>query len=504
MLKSIRCHSDYQDFLQRSLPACLKEKFVAPKKAKRLVTAMWLLNYDAIIPSMQSLFPSNGRPARDPVSMLRSLVLMHLAGFHSITKWVECIQFNDLFLNLSGFELNDSPGVGSFYDFINRLWSDKTDYFNDDHLRVFNSRPRKVKFDASGKMSSTRKPGVVNRLVAKSIAGRRFSRDPARFLKSFFAELAVKPSIKNGIIKSVEDSFGNAVLSSPVGGDGTAVKSFSNRYGIKVCNCVENRIYNCKCPRRFSDYHANSGWDSHNKLFFFGHTFYFLTTPDSDLPLYLNVAQASRHDSVQGVVALTEFNDLHHNISTPRTCWDSAHDSLSFYALNTNFGSEPFIDLKRKPKENTKLDCYGRPICDAGLVMVNGGWCPDRLRHKWRCPKTAGNAKLKTSACLACTKNCSASIYGRTIYTYPERNTRLFTKTPRSSKAWKTTYNSRSSCERLNKKVLVDYQLEHCRVRSQKHWYVRGFLISICLDLDVWVKNSVCSVIRPLNLLSAA
>jgi len=183
MLKSISCHSDYQDFLQRSLPACLKEKFVAPKKAKRLVTAMWLLNCDSIIPSMQSLFPSDGRPARDPISMLRSLILMHLSGFHSITKWVECIQFNDLLLNLSGFALNDSPGVGSFYDFINRLWSDKTDYFNDDHLRVFNSRSRKVKLDASGKMSSTRKPGVVNRLLTQPMtSGNVLQADEARWL----------------------------------------------------------------------------------------------------------------------------------------------------------------------------------------------------------------------------------------------------------------------------------------------------------------------------------
>ena len=53
----------------------------------------------------------------------------------------------------------------------------------------------------------------------------------------------------------------------------------------------------------------------------------------------------------------------------------------------------------------------------------------------------------------------------------------------------RTTYNSRSSVERVNKRVTVDYNIERCRVRSNKHWFFRGFVVATCLHLDVWSKS---------------
>ena len=41
---------------------------------------------------------------------------------HSITAWVEQLKINPLYAILSGFEFGNTPGVGTFYDFINRLW----------------------------------------------------------------------------------------------------------------------------------------------------------------------------------------------------------------------------------------------------------------------------------------------------------------------------------------------------------------------------------------------
>jgi transposase len=58
------------------------------------------------------------------------------------------------------------------------------------------------------------------------------------------------------------------------------------------------------------------------------------------------------------------------------------------------------------------------------------------------------------------------------------RNTvRLFTKTPRDSKAWNKVYAMRSSSERSFKHIKNDYEIEHCRVRSRKKLV---FLYSFC------------------------
>ena len=48
----------------------------------------------------------------------------------SLTEWAAQLKMNPLYAILSGFEPGNTPGVGTFYDFINRLWnSDYTQFF---------------------------------------------------------------------------------------------------------------------------------------------------------------------------------------------------------------------------------------------------------------------------------------------------------------------------------------------------------------------------------------
>src|SRR2546422_11050750 len=53
--------------------------------------------------------------------MLRSLALMLLAGVHSIADWVTQMREQPFYAVLSAFSPDQVPGVGTFYDFINRL-----------------------------------------------------------------------------------------------------------------------------------------------------------------------------------------------------------------------------------------------------------------------------------------------------------------------------------------------------------------------------------------------
>lgn len=47
----------------------------------------------------------------------------------------------------------------------------------------------------------------------------------------------------------------------------------------------------------------------------------------------------------------------------------------------------------------------------------------------------------------------------------------------------------RTSSERCNKRMKVDYHLEDARVRSRKHWFVRTALVAMCQHIDAWYSE---------------
>ncbi len=89
-------------------------------------------------------------------------------------------------------------------------------------------------------------------------------------------------------------------------------------------------------------------------------------------------------------------------------------------------------------------------------------WRRKRQRIKWRCPMHRDQGECPHK------KECSPSPYGRVVYTKLKDDFRLFTQTPRGSKAWKKVYARRTTVERTIKRILVDYLIEIC-VSGQKN-----------------------------------
>ena len=280
-------------------------------------------------------------------------------------------------------------------------------------------------------------------------------------------------------------------------GDGTSVRTGASAYGVKVCNCKGNGVFNCNCKRRFGDPQARWGWDSYRQEYFYGYMLYELTsgTSHNDLPIYLRFSQAQRHDSVLGVVSLAEFRQVYPHLNVDKFLGDSAHDVYPFYELLAHWNVEPFIDLKPKNKRNFRyappvdVNDYGIPLCPKGMPMVFWGFMKDRNRLKWRCPKVAGSKRVKSEVC--CDEPCSPSAYGRTVYTKLHDDLRFFTPTPRKSKGWKTVFKMRSSSERSFSRKKKDYGLERYRVRSLKAWYWRAHLVAMNQHLDAWVEHAI-------------
>ena len=247
-------------------------------------------------------------------------------------------------------------------------------------------------------------------------------------------------------------------------GDGTCVHTHTSPYGHKVCSCPDHGQARCNCPRHYSDPDAHWGWDSDLGTYYFGYTLYILAYHDSwlgiDLPLHIRFLDARRHASVSGIVALKEFRDRNPDLPIQNLCFDSANDNYPTYDLCKAWGIRPFIDLNasrgrpRSIPDEIIIDKDGTPICQAGYRMVYRGYCSGRSRCKWRCPL----ACRKVDDC-PCRDKCSKSPYGRCVYTKPEWDARLYPPVARGTREYKKIYKDRTSCERVNNRILNDYHL---------------------------------------------
>lgn len=490
MLLSCRSHSAYQHFLQSWVPALWAANPSRLESFAKSLSKLWLLDLDPAIPLLMPHFPDAGRPVEfDPVDLLRSLVLMADQKVSGITQWVSMLRSDRVLAVLSGFEPGNTPGIGTFYDFVDRFWLEDDDVQIQRRKRLrkpFRKPFRKLK---AGEKLPVKHPGIVDKLVVYAIKGRDpFPLRAERLLQEVFARCVVDRSAQLGLIPHPLDLV--------LAGDGSPIRTGASHFGVKVCDCRKNGVFNCDCPRRFSDPQARWGWDSYRQEYFYGYMLYELNAVGSShsLPVYLRFAQAQRHDSVMGLVSLAEFRQLHPQLKVGKFLGDSAHDVYSFYELLNHWTIEPFIDLNPKNKGRFRyappvaVNDYGIPLCPGGFDMVFCGYHKARNRLKWRCPKIAGNRRYKSQ--VRCYSPCSPSAYGRTVYTKPHDDLRFFTPTPRNSKAWRNIFKLRSGSERSFSRKKKDYELEHCRVRSLKAWYWRTHFAAINQHLDAWVEQS--------------
>ena len=79
---------------------------------------IFLTPMNSCVQSILSLVPK----PRTPSCMQRSYLLSIDFKVHSLTDWAAQLKINPLYAILSGFEFGDTPGVGTFYDFLSRLW----------------------------------------------------------------------------------------------------------------------------------------------------------------------------------------------------------------------------------------------------------------------------------------------------------------------------------------------------------------------------------------------
>lgn len=446
-----------------------------------------MLDLDPVMEYLSAFYSLTGRPAKNQPQILRSLVLMMFLGVTSLTAWCQRLRADSLLALLIGCRPDSLPPLGSYFDLMNRLWSQpkalqktgRKDLFPKDKNSKPSNKPGK------GKKLPNKHSGITEKLAAYALSHENFLFHYEERLQQLFRLAAILPSLQDGLIPA------DGVTLS---GDGTCVHSHASSYGHKTCKCMENGIPHCSCKRHFSDPDAHWGWDSDEEVFYFGHTLYMLCAHNADigvdLPLHIRFLDARRHDSVSAIVSLREFKTVNPDIPVRDICLDSAHDNYATYELCQKWNIRPFIDLnvnRGRPDSiptSITIDNDGTPLCMAGFRMVNWGYCKQKHSRKWRCPLACG----RTDSC-SCKEACSPSPYGRCVYTKPEWDIRLYPPIARGTDEYKGIYNNRTSCERINNRVLNDYHLHDMRIHTRKRYSFFTMIIGICIHLDARRKK---------------
>lgn len=473
MLGYWRPHEQFQRWLEERLMCFLPEKEKQVRFYAQILEKLYILNTDRVLTLAMSRYSYTGRPANNQPEIFRALVAMvHFK--EGVTAFVEKLKAHPLLAIACGFEPGNVPGVGTFYDFIDRFW--------------LGEEPSRVLREPWGKKNKKPKNGEklpdednrVSVLVNRFMEGHSFE-GPQVLMQKILTECAVKPSLDLGLCGDSRKLV--------FAGDGAPLETGAAHRGKKICSCKDQGNYHCTCPRLYTGPTANWGWDSYHEQWFYGHTMYAITAADSpnDLPLLLYLTQASRHDSGTFVIAFAQLCKMFPELTFSAALLDSAHDAYDVYRLLIAHGIEPFIPLNKRATgvrtcSDVKVDDQGRPVCMAGIEMVHSGVDKKRKRIKWRCIMYR-----EPYLCEYC-EQCSPSPYGRVFYTRMEDDFRLFTETPRGSKAWRTMYAGRTSVERTIKRILVDYRIENLRLRAEKRWFWAATLAALNQHLDAQIE----------------
>ena len=498
MIRPPRTHSQYLDCFQ-SFRAQLDIKIPHDQ------TALWCkfrhTDLFAAHPILARLYsPDHGRPAYPPEDMLRSWLVMLECQITSLDAWVDRMRSEPFYALLSGFAPNHVPGVGTFYDFQDRVLQVYPPVLNQVCSPQRHTQQRRRAGLGRDKNNLGPHRAILDRLAQRLTArypvpavygqwSANLAQLPAyqRILKEVFYLVFVSTSVVKGLLD---------LNLLHLAGDGTHLRTWANSHGHKLCACqnrTKPRAEHCTCPRRFHDPSASWGWDSYRECYVYGHGLYELTAYSlqhaCQLPLVVTVLDNHRHDSVACLAALHEAVDvLGFHLAT--ISLDKAHDAMALYQLAAeHWHCHPVIPLnERTPQPRyaspLRLTPDGVPICLAELPMIYEGYCTQRMRLKWRCPLAAHHQPLAT--CPHFGHDCSRSAYGRTVYTYPHTNYRLFSPLRRGSPLWKLHADRRSCAERSIKRKKLDFALDRTRSAGRQRWFFRVLLAAMCQHLDAW------------------
>lgn len=482
MLYSISSDLDYRNHLLFDINSLdLSQKILFSNvKYKSAIHKLKKLRVDLVSDLLFSLYSFTGRPANDPAIYIRSFILMQHLRYDSITNWCRDVKSDSLLQFLIGS--NRVPNSASHYDFINRLTHD------DPHRSLLFPKSKfffeKQKLKKGEKLINFTKEDTEFLVDAYS-TNPQWDKDRLSYtLQSFFNAIAVIPSHDLGLINS-----NHLVLS----GDGTSLHIHSNIHGHRVIEKDEDEDP-LKPTHRYSSPDADIGWDSDLGAYYLGFSLYNISSYNPklkiDLPCFISIEKASRHDALTTISASAQLFDMNPELHPTYMCFDSASDNYPTHEFLAHKHIIPIIDINSRRQD---LDPYasfvdlnedGVPICMNDNAMIYYGYEQKKHRHKYRCPLAMG----KISDCPHKEECCPDSSYGKIRYIKELDDIKLFGPVPYKSDKWKRIYKNRTSTERMNNRILNDYRLHSMGIQNKSKLLFFAIFSAINIHLDAHVK----------------
>src|SRR5215472_1431714 len=291
-------HAQYAGTLAAKLRGWLRRQSRRLPEAWREAALVLLrLNLNPARPLLEPLYAPGprGRPAHDPLCMLRALLLMLLLQYKSLPKWVQDLRAHPRLAQMAGFAPFHTPGVGTFYDFIARL--EDGPYTPPCPHRVRRSSLRK------GRHRRHLKRERADRHAAKAAEPRQADSLTARLAQDLLAaadhprpqELLTRLDdllFQCGVLPSAQRGLLGDLPALVLCGDGACLPTGASPHGQPTCDCRAQRIFRCEHERFYTDATATWGYDAYRDTFFFGHRYFqhCVVTPDHTLPLQVLLA----------------------------------------------------------------------------------------------------------------------------------------------------------------------------------------------------------------------
>ena len=321
LLLPVNCssHADYQNFVTDNLRKYYPNPDALAPSTWDIIERFWSLDLSYTDELMRDKYSKSGPAPRSPSCMQRSYLLSIDFKVTPITHWAARLKINPLYAILSGFEVGDTPGTGTFYDFFDRLWDSEEDNLSP-HIHPVKAKVKKPK-NKGAKAESVEKITVAKLLPQLENTSFSLEGQPYHSLLQIYKKQFLDVSVSKGLIS-------RGSLSAA--GDGTPVVTSHRMRSHRICDCAPKGISDCNCDRYFSQPDCDIGWDSSRECWYHGYSLYMFVASDSesDLPVFPLLNPASRHDSLGFLETFFRMKSFLPDLHITKLLLDSAHDAM--------------------------------------------------------------------------------------------------------------------------------------------------------------------------------
>ncbi len=201
-------------------------------------------------------------------------------------------------------------------------------------------------------------------------------------------------------------------------------------------------------------------------------------------------------DSTSLKPILSDFKAAHPDMHFGTFLGDSSFDSYDNYTmLHKKFGFDRVcipMNPRNSKSQNAEFASDGTPICPVDRTpftyLGKTGGVHRSERFKWVCHKSEQRG---SSRVCTCELPCTSSSYGKCVYTYPDKDFRLYPGIARGTEHWDNLYRHRVLIERTINLLKDTFVLDARKSLNSKTAKADLFLAGITQLLGVVLADAL-------------